>query len=146
ADCWLELQSRRCACSDTRSACACEVAGHGCIRAPRKPALHGVAQAGEVEVTYLEWRHYDRCTGAAVFTCAHPYRRTECLDIVEHEDWRLVVSEVLDRVRYLAVLDQESAVAREAREQNRALIDGTDIPETCDQDPALGARDHLRNR
>src|SRR6185437_1243808 len=108
--------------------------------------LHGITQTREVEITDLERRHDDRRAGAAVFTCAHSYRRAECFDVVEHEDRGLVVSKVLDRVRHLAVLDQERTVARETREQDGALIDGANVPETRYEDSALGARDHLRDR
>ena len=45
-----------------------------------------VAEAGEVEVTQLERRHYYGCAWTAIFACTDADRRPECFDVVEHED------------------------------------------------------------
>ena len=39
--------------------------------------------------------------------------RPDRLEVVQHEDWRLVPPQILHRVRDLAILDEERAVARQ---------------------------------
>src|SRR5262245_60285679 len=98
--------------------------------------LDRVARTREIEVARFHRRHDDRTARAAALTRAHPLGPAQHLEIVEHEDRRLVPAEILDRTRDLAFFDQERAVAREAGVENRALIDAADVPEARAENPA----------
>src|SRR5688500_16303791 len=113
---------------------------------PRRRRSDRVAGTGEVEVSRLDRWHDHRRSRTAALARADTLGTSEHLEIVEHEDRRLVPAHVLDRTRDLAILDQEGPVARQAREQDRALIHAADVPEAGTQDAALGARDHLLER
>ena len=62
---------------------------------------------------------------------------------VEQVDRALVPPEVVDRAGDLAVLDQVDAVAGQAGEQQALRVDLADVPETGEQQAALGAGDQL---
>src|SRR3954471_23040894 len=99
--------------------------------------LNSVAETREVEIANLDRRYNDRETRSSRFARAHANRATHCIEVVQHEDRRLVEAEVLDRARDLAALDEKRSVARETGIENRARIDRTQIPEACDDDAAL---------
>src|SRR5688572_11699616 len=81
------------------------------------PESHRVAGAGEVEIARFDRRHHDRPTRAAALARVHALGSAEHLEIVQHEDRRLVPAKIFHRPRDLAFLDQERAVAREAGEE-----------------------------
>src|SRR3954467_6201175 len=83
---------------------------------------YGIAQAREVEISHLDRRYGDRLSRLATFTRAHSNRPTHRLEIVQHEDRRVVEPQILHCLRDPSILDQERSIAREARVRNRALI------------------------
>ena len=108
-----------------------------------RESLDGIAQAREVEVANLDRRNNDRETWSAGFTRAHAHGATHRIEVVQHEDRRLVEAKILDRLRDLASLYEERAVARESRIENRSRIDGTKVPEARDEEAALAAGDEV---
>src|SRR5690606_23407344 len=54
-----------------------------------------------------------------------------------------VEPQILHRACNLTVLDEKGAIARETSIENRARIDRPNIPESGDEDSALGIGDHL---
>jgi hypothetical protein len=90
-------------------------------------ALHRVADGLEVEVARLDRRHHDGGADVARLRRAHPDRAAHRLEVSQHDDRALIEAEVLHRMADPTVLDQESAVAREAGVQDRARIERTDV-------------------
>ncbi len=68
------------------------------------------------------------------------------LEIVQHEQRRLVESHVLHRLRDLSVLDEERSVAREPGVEHRARIDLAQIPEPRDEHAARRRPDEIFGR
>ena len=64
-------------------------------------------------------------------------------DPAEQLDRGLVEAEVVHRADHLAVLDQVDAVPGQTGEQQPLRIDLADVPQAGQQQPALGAGDHL---
>src|SRR5215208_464304 len=85
-----------------------------------------VRETGKVEVSHLDGRHDD---SSACLCARKPNRTSERLEIIQHEQRRLVEAEVLERLRELPVLDQERAVARQPCVKNRARVHLAQIPE-----------------
>src|SRR5687768_7801381 len=103
-----------------------------------REASDRIAETREIEVTYLQRRHDDRAAGASTLTGADTHRATHRLDVVQHENRRFVVAKVLDGAGDLSLLDEESPVSRQARVQDGAGIDRTNVPEPSDEDSAIG--------
>src|SRR5688572_21193236 len=102
--------------------------------------LHGVGEAGEVEVTHLQRRHDYGATGLGA---REAHGTADRLEVVEHEQRRIVEAEILHSLADLAVLDEERAVAREAGVENRARIHFTQVPQPRDEDAAFRRLDHV---
>ena len=64
----------------------------------------------------------------------------------ERADDRLRVAQVLHRLRDLAALDEEQAVAREAGDDLRLRVEDAVVPEVGDEQPPLDAGDQLLER
>src|SRR5688500_18105657 len=109
----------------------------GCI------ASHRVRRRSEIELSHRERRHDER---PATLRAGDADRGTDRLDVVEHEQRGFVEAEVLDRLRDLAVLVVEDAVAREPCVENGARIDRPQIPEPRHENAARRGPDHLRGR
>src|SRR5688500_14912022 len=117
------------------------------VRRPdTREASDRIAETREIEVTYLQRRHDDRAAGASTLTGADTHRATHRLDVVQHENRRFVVPEVLDGAGDLSLLDEEGPVSRQASVQDGARVDRANVPEPRDEDSAIGRRNHLFQR
>src|SRR5690606_10298022 len=76
----------------------------------------------------------------------YTYGLTQRLQAVEGVEWRLTETEVLDRARDLAPLDQPETIGRGAGAKQAVGVDHPDIGQPRDQEPTLGLRDHLLDR
>ena len=79
-------------------------------------ALHRVRQRTKVEVLHLDRRKDNSSTSLG---SGEPNRWSDRLEIVQHEDRRIVETEILDRLGDLSILDQERTVASETRVELR---------------------------
>src|SRR5678816_1593456 len=105
-----------------------------------KSGLYRVRQRCERKILHLDRRHYHR---PAVFSSCESDRRPDRLEIVEHEQWRLVEPEILERLGDLSVLDEERSVTREPGIENRARIDLAEVPQPRHEHSALRRANHL---
>src|SRR5436190_9090351 len=93
----------------------------------------------QVELVGAQHRDADRATLGA----ARDHGGAETVAAGEHLDRRLVEPEVVDRMRDLAVLDPEHAVAGEAGGEDALGVERAQVEEPRDQDAALDALDQL---
>src|SRR5690606_19597777 len=111
--------------------------------ATRHCLLHRVRQARKRKVAHAKRRHHHVTSTLGSRNTTHP---SHLLEVVQHEERRLVEAEIAQGARYAAILHQESAVPREARVEQRTRIHRPQVPQPRDQHPAPGSLHQLIDR
>src|SRR5215472_7424851 len=80
------------------------------------------------------------------FFAACANRFSHRFNVIQRVDQALVEAEIADSVLHFSVFHQECAITSHAGEDLLIRIDLADVPESRNQDAALGSRDHLLHR